>query len=93
MHITPQLLNVIGLCLNIAGSLVVALCLNKFFSWITLSIGVSDMNQNATSGMPIYTGHSQHTARAYKIGAVRAWVGVVLLISGFICQLIASLSP
>lgn len=93
MHMNPQHLNVIGLCLNIAGSLVVALCLNKFFSWITLSIGISDMNHDPTSGMPIYTGHSQHTARAYKTGAGRAWIGVVLLLSGFICQLIASLNP
>lgn len=70
MCMTPQQLNILGLSLNIAGSLIVALCLNKYFTWVTLSIGVNDMNQDPASDTKV-TGHSHHVDRAHKTGS--AW--------------------
>jgi hypothetical protein len=84
---TPQQLNIVGLSLNIIGSVIVAISLNSFFKWVNLALGANDM---ANSGGPIVTGTSRHVDQAHKAGSGWTWLGVVILILGFVCQLVAA---
>ncbi|HOX40550.1 MAG TPA: hypothetical protein P5567_09630 [Kiritimatiellia bacterium] len=88
MCIAPQQFNIVGLSLNIIGSVIIAISLGSFFKWVNLALGANDM---ANSGGPVVTGASRHVDRAHRLGSGWTWLGVVLLILGFVCQLIAAI--
>jgi|694.fasta_scaffold52230_4 hypothetical protein len=89
-------LNIIGLCANILGTITLAFSLGAYIRSIRLAIDahelfiLSYLNPNRGPIVQV-TGTDIHMNRDKKIASLFSWIGVVLVVVGFCCQIIAYL--
>ena len=89
-------LNIIGLSANILGTIILAFSLAAYIRSMRLAIDAHELfilSYLHPSKGPIVqvTGTDIHMNRDKKKASLFSWIGVVLVIVGFICQIIAYL--
>ncbi len=88
---TPTTLNIIGLVANIIGTIILAFSLSAYISSIRLAIDAHELYILSVThpAKPIVrvTGTDVHLNRDEKKSAFFSWLGVILVVVGFICQL------
>ena len=88
---TPTTLNIIGLVANIIGTIILAFSLSAYISSMRLAIDAHELYilsvNHPTRPIVQVTGTDEHLNRDEKKSAFFSWLGVVLVVVGFICQL------
>lgn len=88
---TPTTLNIIGLTSNIIGTVILAFSLNSYIRSIRLAIDAHELYilsvNNPTRPTIQVTGAGVHMNRDKKHATVFSWIGVILVVAGFISQL------
>jgi hypothetical protein len=90
-NMTPATFNIIGLVANIIGTIILAFSLSAYIGSMRLAIDAHELyilSVNNPRG-PIYqiTGTDVHMKRGKKNATFFSWLGVILVVSGFIFQL------
>ncbi len=89
-------LNIIGLCANILGTIILAFSLGAYIRSMRLAIDahelfiLSYLHPNRGPIVQV-TGTNVHMNRDKKRASLFSWIGVLLVIFGFICQIITYL--
>lgn len=87
------ILNIIGLLSNIIGSIILAFSLGSYISSLRLAIDAHELQLlsilNPNKPLIQVTGVDVHLNRDNKLSNIKTWVGVILLIGGFIIQIVA----
>ncbi|MEJ5266529.1 MAG: hypothetical protein WHW07_01815 [Bacteroidales bacterium] len=89
-------LNIIGLCANILGTIILAFSLEAYISSMRLAIDahelfiLSYLNPNRGPIVQV-NGTDVHMIRDKKRATLFSWIGIVLVIIGFVCQIVAYL--
>ena len=88
---TPTTLNIIGLVANIIGTIILAFSLSAYISSMRLAIDAHELYilsiNHSTLPIAQVTGTNNHLNRDKKKSVIFSWLGVVLVVVGFICQL------
>ena len=86
---TPTALNIFGLVSNIIGTIILAFSLNKYIQAIRIAIDAHEESINSFGEQVqiIVTGSPIHLEKGKKITKYLSWIGVLLVVAGFICQL------
>ncbi|MTH14148.1 hypothetical protein [Flavobacterium sp. LC2016-01] len=88
---TSTTLNIIGLITNIVGTIILAFSLNKYIRSIRMAIDAHELFIKSichpTKPVIQVTGTNSHMNRDKKIAAILSWLGVGLVLLGFIFQL------
>jgi hypothetical protein len=93
MHITPTSLNIAGLIFNILGTIILAFSLNGYIRSMRLAIDAHELyilSVNSTDkSKPIIqiTGTDVHMNRDRKRAGLFSWLGIFLVVAGFVLQL------
>lgn len=87
------ILNIIGLSSNIIGSIILAFSLGSYISSLRLAIDAHELQLlsilNPKKPLIQVTGVDVHLNRDNKLSTIKIWFGILLLIGGFIIQIIA----
>ena len=88
---TPTTLNIIGLVSNIIGTVVLAFSLNNYIRSMRLAIDAHELYilsvNHPTRPVVQVTGTDVHMNRDKKKATIFSWIGVFLVVAGFVCQL------
>lgn len=88
---TTETLNIIGLVCNIIGTIILAFSLNSYIRSIRLAIDAHELYilsvNHPTRPIIQVTGTNVHMSRDKKKATIISWLGVLLVVAGFICQL------
>ena len=88
---TPTTLNIIGLGCNILGTIILAFSLSAYISSMRLAIDGHELfimsYNHPTKPIVQVTGTDTHMNRDKKKSSFFSWLGVVLVVFGFISQL------
>lgn len=88
---TPTTLNIIGLICNITGTVILAFSLNSYIRSMRLAIDAHELYilsvNHPTKPVVQVTGTDVHMNRDKKKASIFSWIGVFLVIAGFLCQL------
>lgn len=92
---TPTTLNIIGLIANISGTIILAFSLSAYVSSMRMAIDAHELFilslNHPTRPIVQVTGTDTHMDRDEKKATFFSWLGVILVVAGFICQLISYL--
>jgi len=86
------LLNVVGLSVSIIGSIILAVSLNKFLKMIDSSILALELFREtflSNGNVVQITGMEKHRNHTKTKAARNTLIGLVLIILGFVCQLLS----
>jgi hypothetical protein len=88
-----QTLNLVGLSINVLGTLVAALSGGLYLKLVNTSISALETTLQAyfspSRGVPVFTGLDKHRETAMRRGLIGVGWGLVLIVIGFIFQIIA----
>ena len=87
---TPSTLNILGLVSNIIGTIILAFSLGAYIRAMRLAIDGHELfilSHNDPRGQVQVTGTDVHLERGKKIAKYFSWIGVLLVVAGFACQL------
>jgi len=88
---TSTALNIIGLLSNIIGTVILAFSLNNYIRSIRIAIDAHELyirsSIHPNQHFVHVVGTDVHMNRDKKIASKCSWVGVFLVILGFLCQL------
>lgn len=88
---TPTTINIIGLTANIIGTVILAFSLGAYIRSMRLAIDAHELYilsvNHPTRPVVQVTGTDVHMNRDKKIASFFSWLGVILVIGGFVCQL------
>ncbi len=93
---TATALNISGLVANIVGTVILAFSLNSYISSMRLAIDAHDLFVSTfddSRGIIQVTGTDVHMNRGRKNASIFSWLGVALVVTGFILQLSAYALP
>jgi len=86
-------LNLVGLCLNILGSIILAFSLGSLLRAILLALKAKELEilsmQHPIKQALKVTGIETHLNKGKKRAANFSWLGVILVIGGFVFQICA----
>ncbi len=88
---TPATLNIIGLVANIIGTIILAFSLSAYIRSMRLAIDAHELYilsvAHPTKPIVRVTGTVVHLNRDKQKSAHFSWLGVILVVIGFFCQL------
>ncbi|MES2728283.1 MAG: hypothetical protein V4643_14335 [Bacteroidota bacterium] len=88
---TPTTLNIVGLTSNIIGTVILAFSLNNYIRSMRLAIDAHELYilsvNNPTQPIVQVIGTDVHMNRDKKRATFFSWLGVALVVAGFLCQL------
>jgi len=91
----PTTLNIIGLVLNILGTIILAFSLSGYINSLRMAIDaheifITSLNHPSKPVVQV-TGTDVHMNKDQKKSTVLLWVGVLIVVLGFFCQLLSYL--
>lgn len=93
---TATALNVTGLIANIAGTVILAFSLNSYIRSMRLAINAHELFMltfGSPTGTYAFTGTDVHMNRGRKKASFFSWLGIILVVIGFVLQLYAYMLP
>lgn len=93
---TATALNIFGLVANIVGTIILAFSLNSYISSMRLAINAHELfmaSFDDPRGTYVVTGTDVHMNKGRKKASFFSWLGVILVVAGFLLQLFAYTLP
>lgn len=93
MELTPSFLNIVGLIANIIGTIILAFSINGYIKSMRLAIDAHELYilsvTHPNKRLPIVqvTGTDVHMNRDQKRSSSYSWIGIFLVLFGFVTQL------
>ena len=89
----PTSLNILGLSLNIFGTVIIAFSLNVYMKSIRLAIEAHEVSIDSIidpkKTPTLFKGIEKHLSKGKTYSAIFTWIGLAIVVVGFICQLMS----